>query len=1235
MDEREVRMRQIRQQIQNLEYELTRLEQESAQCPPRPTPPYVQQNQQVPPYRNQTPFNPSYPFVSQPMPPVQSVQPSKKKNWEINFGRNILGILASALVFIGVMLLTYASGSKLGQLLGIFAAGIFLTIVGVIGSKKSQSYRTSFLSISGCGAGVLYIGILLAYWYYQLIPALIMYVLFLFWAGFMYLLSRNQPAVFRVIGHVGLVISVFSQLGETVELDASGQVMLLCLYFLCAALFYLFINRSELPKKHSVTVILNSICVLALEWKLFLLPFEAHMSTACCALLLAAFLLFQYAWEMRRWLQLQKASDRLWFWHYFPTLLLLFALVFLILDLDRESNWLLQTELLIFAVSLLAFWILAQKNRMATIPYKLTFVCSVMLSLFLICMCDPLVRLIGWCMFLAALALFGMYKKTAFCVQVAYGLFLFTTWTLLPDLFSYTPAWAVLVYSFVFFTLFNCGVILLCRYIRPNVKLYVLTQVGNCIAVLCSWMLLGETLTLSQRIWAAIAVTMAFTVNSGCYFQPVYGRNRFLEFLFGFKHVLLIFLLIRLLDISSVFLVAGWCALALVYTLVGFWRKNQGIRLSGWLLLLFTMLILILDIFSFGMSYAEKCGSFFLCAAFGYGILYGYHRLGMRQFGITIKLTKNYLVFPSAFLLLRGISILHRIYLPVSGQILFAPLLSVGLLVLGWLGMRIRNYRNFFSAVSGTGLAVLFLSIMLYHQTFSGISLLTVCIMFLLWVGLTCFFAQKRPDVFQPIAAAGIFLSVCLLTADARHMPVILALRDAAYATNEEVFQIGMNGFFVVLYFVLGSALLLLSVRREKLRYPVVVMIAHGLSIAVLLMLLSAEMRNTYTNWPTENLWYAIQLGLLLTSVLFQYYNVMCQMKKRQCASDKLWMICYLPALAQLLLLLLYWCFSSWNTVFGDESGLFHSCLSFYVSALLLLMFWFSAQSRRMPTVIYQMHFYLTILSVAFALCAAPQETKLFRLGAWIILLGILSGVGLWKRMAFYWQTAYGLMVFGTWIILLPFLEKMAFRQTFCWLVSTFTLLNCLGIVLCRRFSQRDSLHWVSQVFNWLMMPVGSILLMLNLDGWFFREAFLLSLPEKLLLAAAVTASYLVGSGQLIRIQQNQVTTGRELLFGLKHMVLVLVLFCGFEMPGVFLSIGFLLLAVGYIVLGFWKNKKTIRVFGLVLVMVSVCKLILLDISYERLVLRACSFLLCAALCFGISFIYNRMSPRLKQWEQK
>lgn len=263
-------------------------------------------------------------------PPV----PPPKKDKEFNFGKNLLGILASLLVFIGILLTAWASGSRWIQLCGILAAGLFLMLLGMLASRRKSAYRTFFLSVSGCGAGILYLGIMLGYWYYELLSVLGMYALFLLWAGLMYLLSRGKLQVFQNIGHIGMVVAVFSQLDNYTKFQlvsfsdrfseqANFQLLIMTCYVCISALFYLLTNRQERPEKHLFTLYANGICVGLLGIRILIQADQFYtffrngvmhvqtkaLSMAVCSLLLAGFLLFQYFWDMHRWLERQKASE--------------------------------------------------------------------------------------------------------------------------------------------------------------------------------------------------------------------------------------------------------------------------------------------------------------------------------------------------------------------------------------------------------------------------------------------------------------------------------------------------------------------------------------------------------------------------------------------------------------------------------------------------------------------------------------------------------------------------------------------------------------------------------------------------------------------------------------------------------------------------------------------------------------------------------------------------------------
>ena len=67
------------------------------------------------------------------------------------------------------------------------------------------------------------------------------------------------------------------------------------------------------------------------------------------------------------------------------------------------------------------------------------------------------------------------------------------------------------------------------------------------------------------------------------------------------------------------------------------------------------------------------------------------------------------------------------------------------------------------------------------------------------------------------------------------------------------------------------------------------------------------------------------------------------------------------------------------------------------------------------------------------------------------------------------------------------------------------------------------------------------------------------------------------------------------------------------------------LISFATLLAGFFFRQKGLRIYSLVLMLVFLCKLLLLDLSYDTPLLWAGAFLLCGLLCFGISFAYNRI----------
>lgn len=103
---------------------------------------------------------------------------------------------------------------------------------------------------------------------------------------------------------------------------------------------------------------------------------------------------------------------------------------------------------------------------------------------------------------------------------------------------------------------------------------------------------------------------------------------------------------------------------------------------------------------------------------------------------------------------------------------------------------------------------------------------------------------------------------------------------------------------------------------------------------------------------------------------------------------------------------------------------------------------------------------------------------------------------------------------------------------------------------------------------------------------------------------------------------------------GFKFTVLLILLVDSHFELSMLLSVLMLLFAAGCIAFGFYKKNKSFRIYGLVLSMVSVFKLVLFDVSNKSAIYNAVGFLVCGLICFGISFLYNKIENKVKKKEE-
>jgi len=170
--------------------------------------------------------------ASAPMPaPAQVFSPvptarAQQRSVETTFGRNIIGIVAAVLVFLGLVFLALLVLPYLTDAIKVavmFAIGLALTASGL---ALTLSRRNNFtLALLGCGAGALFIAILTTHLYFGMLPAWAAYLALLVWLAVCFMLTRlAHSTAISIIAHAGLALSVLAGYGT--GLDVAGLVQL-------------------------------------------------------------------------------------------------------------------------------------------------------------------------------------------------------------------------------------------------------------------------------------------------------------------------------------------------------------------------------------------------------------------------------------------------------------------------------------------------------------------------------------------------------------------------------------------------------------------------------------------------------------------------------------------------------------------------------------------------------------------------------------------------------------------------------------------------------------------------------------------------------------------------------------------------------------------------------------------------------------------------------------------------
>lgn len=203
--------------------------------------------------------------------PKPASAPNSKKAGQLeNFiGKNLMGIMASVLVVIGLILLVTAASEYITDLIKVILIfGISLTML-AIGYITNIKHRNGFsMSLCGCGVGAVYLSIFLTFGYFHMVNVIVMFAMAAVWSIIVFFIGgkvSKASALFHITGQIGLLISLCYGMVEMFNVDAEQPELFaiaLLVFYICVTVFYAVLNRGENKVESVVVLIMNLLGML-------------------------------------------------------------------------------------------------------------------------------------------------------------------------------------------------------------------------------------------------------------------------------------------------------------------------------------------------------------------------------------------------------------------------------------------------------------------------------------------------------------------------------------------------------------------------------------------------------------------------------------------------------------------------------------------------------------------------------------------------------------------------------------------------------------------------------------------------------------------------------------------------------------------------------------------------------------------------------------------------------------
>lgn len=533
------------------------------------------------------------------------------------------------------------------------------------------------------------------------------------------------------------------------------------------------------------------------------------------------------------------------------------------------------------------------------------------------------------------------------------------------------------------------------------------------------------------------------------------------------------------------------------------------------------------------------------------------------------------------------------------------------------------KYYIFFTSLASCGLGAFYITFMIMYFGFGIFSMFGVCIVLLLWTIATALLSRYKANIFTFICYAGTAISTVLCSLQWKNSPISLIFYYVSlillfFLHREKEYN--KSGFYFIQLPVMSMLLMLLNGRNHPITVFVIMVIA----------LLALILQNLCFRLKEQN-----------TAVLF---------------------ITTLLTVGTTILGM---------AMINDITKYSGLCkLLFMVIMIVLTLLYYLVYRKSSLKFLYYVLFFMTAASGAILYY---NLTFLFYLP--LIILGMI----LRKRYLRY--TGYGFLMLGTflaekswlteltdsviptlWVLLaitiLLFVLNIAFKDVIDKYILTgliflvlsalngrgcltgaiaFTVFSAFAIFMCTKFYSKIGND--PTIVNGIPIPgtVMKIIMMITGIVMIFMESTNLHIVKDLantkwlsaIIIMLVTLVLFIMNTKKMFIAAKKTPVWGVLICA-KFTIYILACLIKFDTVNYLISVIGLVVAIACISIGFSMRHKEFRIYGLVLSLICVAKLILLDISYNTILLRPVGFVVAGLLCFAISWIYSRLEKKIQ-----